>query len=274
VTINKFVSIVMLLLPGLISRALVAQQLQVQLPQQSQSWSVADLKQKLPVQQISLVDPLYNSTKSYQGVSLLQLLKASGYQPGQQADELVLTAADGYAPGMPLEYLLDDQAVLVFAETGKADFDFEAVQQGKSKVSPAPFYLVWKQGKAVEKTRPWPYQLVKVELVSFVQRYPKLYPAQSSPTSAAYQGFLVFKQNCISCHSINLQGGELGPELNAPKNVTEYWTEEHLKAFIPNASAYRYKSKMPAFPQLKATDIDHLLAYLTQMKQHKIQMPQ
>lgn len=255
------------------SFALTAQQLQIQLPDQQQQWTLAQIKQKVPVQRIKLFDPVYNSDKSFEGVSLLQLLKAAGYKPGQAADEVVLTASDGYAPSMPLEYLLDDQAVLVFAETGKKDFDFSPVAQGKAMVSPAPFYLVWKQGKAVEKTRPWPYQLVKLELVSFQQRYPKLYPINAAHNSAAYQGFLLFKQSCISCHSINLQGGELGPELNAPKNVTEYWTEDHLKAFIPNASGYRYKSKMPTFPQFSAEDIDHLVAYLKHMKGYKVQLP-
>ena len=255
------------------SCALTAQQLPIQLPEQQQHWTLAQIKQQVPVQRIKLFDPVYNSEKSFEGVSLLHLLKAAGYKPGQAADEVVLTASDGYAPSMPLEFLLDDQAVLVFAETGKKDFDFEPVQQGKAMLSPAPFYLVWKQGKAVEKTRPWPYQLVKLELVSFQQRYPKLYPTNALQNSAAYQGFLLFKQSCISCHSINLQGGELGPELNAPKNVTEYWTDNHLKAFIPNASGYRYKSKMPTFPQFSAEDIDHLVAYLKHMKGYKVQLP-
>jgi mono/diheme cytochrome c family protein len=253
--------------------ALEAQLLQIQLPDQQQQWTLAQIKQQVPVQRIELFDPVYNSEKSFEGLSLLHLLKAAGYKPGQAADEVVLTASDGYAPSMPLEYLLDDQAVLVFAETGKKDFDFAPVQQGKTMLSPAPFYLVWKQGKAVEKTRPWPYQLVKLELVSFQQRYPKLYPTNAPQNSAAYQGFLLFKQSCISCHSINLQGGELGPELNAPKNVTEYWTDDHLKAFIPNASGYRYKSKMPTFPQFSAEDIDHLVAYLKHMKGYKVQLP-
>jgi mono/diheme cytochrome c family protein len=267
-----FASLFVLLCCSL-SLPLYAQRLDIQLPDQKVSWTLADIKQKVPVQQIKLFDPVYNSDKSFDGVSLLQLLKAAGYTAGQAADEVVLTASDGYAPSMPLEFLLDDQAVLVFAESGKKDFEFASVAQGKAMVSPAPFYLVWKQGKAVEKTRPWPYQLVKLELVSFQQRYPKLYPTNAAQNSAAYQGFLLFKQSCISCHSINLQGGELGPELNAPKNVTEYWTEEHLKAFIPNASGYRYKSKMPDFPQLSRQDIDHLVAYLTYMRDYKIQLP-
>ncbi|MBU1620985.1 MAG: c-type cytochrome [Gammaproteobacteria bacterium] len=270
---NRLLALVLFLLFGVLSSPLYAQSLDIQLPDQKLRWSLLDIKQKVPVQQIKLFDPVYNSDKSFVGVSLLQLLKAAGYKPGQAADEVVLTASDGYAPSMPLEYLLDDQAVLVFAETGKKDFDFAPVAQGKAMVSPAPFYLVWRQGKAVEKTRPWPYQLVKLELVSFQQRYPKLYPTNTAQSSAAYQGFLLFKQNCISCHSINLQGGDLGPELNAPKNVTEYWTDEHLKAFIPNASGYRYKSKMPTFEQFSAEDIDHLVAYLKHMKDYKIQLP-
>jgi mono/diheme cytochrome c family protein len=269
---NRLLASVLLLLCGVLSSALCAQSLDIQLPDQKVSWTLADIKQKVPVQQIKLFDPVYNSDKSFEGVSLLQLLKAAGYKQGQSADEVVLTASDGYAPSMPLDFLLDDQAVLVFAETGKKDFDFAPVAQGKAMVSPALFYLIWKQGKAVEKTRPWPYQLVKLELVSFQQRYPKLYPTNAAQNSAAYQGFLLFKQSCISCHSINLQGGELGPELNAPKNVTEYWTEDHLKAFIPNASGYRYKSKMPTFPQLSSQDIDHLVAYLKHMKGYKVQL--
>lgn len=269
---NRGLASVLFLLCGVLSSALYAQSLDIQLPDQRVSWTLAEIKQKVPVQHIKLFDPVYNSEKSFDGVSLLQLLKAAGYKQGQSADEVVLTASDGYAPSMPLEFLLDDQAVLVFAETGKKDFDFAPVAQGKAMVSPAPFYLIWKQGKAVEKTRPWPYQLVKLELVSFQQRYPKLYPTNAAQSSAAYQGFLLFKQSCISCHSINLQGGELGPELNAPKNVTEYWTDDHLKAFIPNASGYRYKSKMPTFPQFSSQDIDHLVAYLKHMKGYKIQL--
>ena len=185
---NRLLASALLLLCGVLSSALYAQSLDIQLPDQKVNWTLADIKQKVPVQQIKLFDPVYNSDKSFEGVSLLQLLKAAGYKQGQSADEVVLTASDGYAPSMPLEFLLDDQAVLVFAETGKKDFDFAPVAQGKAMVSPAPFYLVWKQGKAVEKARPWPYQLVKLELVSFQQRYPKLYPTNAAQSSAAYQG--------------------------------------------------------------------------------------
>ena len=70
--------------------------------------------------------------------------------------------------------------------------------------------------------------------------------------------------------TISLQGGVLGPELNAPKNVAEYWQVNDLKNFIRNPESFRYQSKMPAFGHLSDADIEAILAYLQQMKQQKI----
>ena len=85
------------------------------------------------------------------------------------------------------------------------------------------------------------------------------------------KGFVMFKNDCIRCHSINLQGGDVGPELNAPQNVTEYWRPEVLRDFIRDAPGFRFKSKMPSFSHLKSEQLDHLIAYLTHMKTFKIQ---
>jgi len=88
--------------------------------------------------------------------------------------------------------------------------------------------------------------------------------------SSVMKGFLVFKNECVRCHSINLQGGELGPELNAPQNVAEYWAKDTLKRFIRDASSFRYKTKMPPFPHLKDQELDEVLDYLEFMKGHKL----
>ena len=98
-------------------------------------------------------------------------------------------------------------------------------------------------------------------------------PQNAGDESPQMKGFAIFKSSCIRCHSINLQGGDLGPELNAPQNVTEYWRPEILRAFIQNSTAFRYKSKMPAFPDMTAKQLDQLLAYLKHMKEHKIKKP-
>lgn len=235
----------------------------------SQSWTLAQLQQQLPVQQVSLDDPSYHQMKSYRGFLFNDLLQKTGFPLLDNDDILVLTASDGYAPTLTAAQLQQHQAMLVFAEAGKPDFSFTPLQQGKGMLSPAPFYLVWPgAGKAAENYA-WPYQLVKIELIRFHDRYAKVIPAAGAPAQV-HQGFALFKQNCLKCHSINLQGGVLGPELNAPKNVTEYWQTHDLKAFIRDPETYRYQSKMPAFSFFTDAEIDAVLAYLQQMKQQKL----
>ncbi|MDZ7871203.1 MAG: cytochrome c [Rheinheimera sp.] len=237
---------------------------------QSKAWTLAQLKQQLAVQQVSLDDPSYNQHKSYRGFDFKQLLAIAGFPALNGDDTLVLTASDGYAPTLSAQLLARQQPMLVFAEAEQPDFSFTPLQQGKGMLSPAPFYLIWPgAGKAAEHYA-WPYQLVKIELIRFADRYAQVIPL-STASAQVQQGFALFKQNCLKCHSINLQGGVLGPELNAPKNVTEYWQQHDLKAFIRNPESYRYQSKMPAFSHFSDADIDALLAYLTQMKQQKIQ---
>ena len=136
-------------------------------------------------------------------------------------------------------------------------------------VSPAPYYLVWEAGQTLGEQVPWPYQLAQIEIVDFKTKFEKSFPKGAEATSNAMKGFVTFKNQCIRCHSVNLQGGDLGPELNAPQNVTEYWSEKNLKSFIRDASSFRYKSKMPAFPHLEDTQIDQVLDYLKWMKKFK-----
>jgi cytochrome c1 len=117
---------------------------------------------------------------------------------------------------------------------------------------------------------PWPYQLVAIEGIRFQEKYSKLFPKGEPKDSAHYQGFLHFKNQCLRCHSINLEGGDLAPELNIPRNITEYRDRGTLKLFIKNASDFRARSKMPAFPGLKDSDVEQILSYLDYMKTHKI----
>ncbi len=237
---------------------------------QQRQWTLDALQQQLKVQQISLPDPSYQQQKHYRGFLLRDVWQQSGLPQPAPDDELLLTASDGYTPTVPARFILQSKAVLAFAEQGMADFQFSPLTQGKTTLSPAPFYLVWPDAGAEAEQYPWPYQLVRIELIRFADRYSKTLPAADA-ADAAKRGFGHFKQHCLKCHSINLQGGELGPELNAPKNVTEYWRAADLRAFITEPQSYRYKSKMPPFgSQLSPAQIDEVLAYLQQMSRQKI----
>ncbi len=240
-------------------------------PNASKSFSLGDLKKKLKVVSVTIDDPVYKTKKSFDGFDLDQVLQLLGPIP-KELDEIVFQAKDGYAPSMAVAKAFSKKAVLAFQERGTKQ-KFGLVQQGKARVTPAPYYVVWLDGKDVGEGFPWPYQLAKIELVSFRKKYAKIYPHTEEPISVVMRGFLTFTQQCIACHSINLMGGDIGPELNIPKNITEYWDRDTLEAFIKQADSFRAKSKMPSFANiLKDEDIENLVKYLGYMKGHKVSL--
>ena len=136
-------------------------------------------------------------------------------------------------------------------------------------MTPAPFYLVWPE--KVDKLRyPWPYQLISIELQPVSSYYDAAAPKQQ--TEAINKGFQLFSTYCIRCHSINLIGGNVGPELNIPKNVTEYFMASELPGFIRNAPSYQAGTKMPVFEDvINEQQAQQIIQYLQQKKSEKIQ---
>ena len=247
-----------------------ASDLELKLPGESKArkLTLKDMASRLKAVTVTIDDPVYKKKKTYDGFVLLEVMKLAGLKDDGQGDEIVFTAKDGYSPNVSFEMLRAHRAFLTFRERGKSGF--EDVVQGKAMVSPAPYYVVWEEGAKLAESVPWPYQLVKIELVNFHQKYHRLYPNGVHKDSSVMKGFLVFKNHCVRCHSVNLQGGDLGPELNAPQNVTEYWAKDVLKRFIRDASSFRYKDKMPSFLHLKDQELDEVLDYLEFMKGHKL----
>jgi mono/diheme cytochrome c family protein len=127
---------------------------------------------------------------------------------------------------------------------------------------------VWKgetQGDLSTHPRPWALDSIAIE--PFEAVFPLVVPHSKDPK--VQQGFTIFRQQCVKCHAINQQGGRVGPELNVPKNVTEYRDETFLRAWIRNPFSFRV-SVMPPSPQLSEDELGSLLAYLASMKDQKI----
>ena len=118
----------------------------------------------------------------------------------------------------------------------------------------------------------WPWQITGIELTSLSREFPHSAPPALSG-EVAKAGYLAFRQHCIKCHSINGDGGAVGPELNYPVNVTEYWKAEWLARFIADPQRIRANSKMiPFYRDMKNREaaISTIIEYLKVMKDNKL----
>jgi len=226
----------------------------------------------LKTAELKVTNPVLKKEKTYLGYWLSDVLKLAGFKDADRArgDEILFTCADGYQPSVHYKKAEDIRLFLAFQEKGNPK-RWQKVPQGKAFVTPAPFYVMGPTAETYE-VFPWPYQVVALEIISFREKYPKLYPAgleKLDASSPVFRGFDIFKDNCIACHTVNLQGGDLGPELNIPKNITEYWDRDTLKEFIADASSFRARSKMTSFKHLGPDYIDDVVTYLEHMKDHK-----
>jgi mono/diheme cytochrome c family protein len=218
-------------------------------------------------------DPVYKSAKEYEAYPLSEILNKIPMPPSSKPDQLVVvfTAADGYNVSMAYQDAMAEKGFIAFrdnaAPESKKWLEFKF---GKQTITPAPFYLVWPKEGLDEWRYPWPFQLVSLSL-----QPAKTYFGAAAPTKTddrINKGFELFSRYCIRCHSVNLAGGNVGPELNVPRNITEYFQEQALPKFIRNASAYRAGTKMPTFENLiTPDDAQDIVHYLKQMKLEKAQ---
>ena len=244
---------------------------------------LAELKTRFGDTTVEVDDYYLHRQVRYRAISLPALLKALSAEAGQ-FDEFVFRCADGYLAHVSradfeagklgnffLAYGESTGAAASAAEPGENGDHFSSkIMQGKAEVSPEPFYAVATEKESF-RTLSWPYEIVAIELVDFKKTFPALYVPGMEKSALA--GFDLFRKECLKCHSLNLQGGDIGPELNVPRNITEYRDEAFLKSFIRNASAYRAKSKMQSFVHLSDAQIGDVIAYLKLMRRHKISQP-
>lgn len=214
------------------------------------------------------VDDYYLHRKiRYRAISLPALLRALSAEAGQ-FDEFVFRCADGYLAHVSRPDFEAGKLNAFFLAYGEEEDRFSSkIMQGKAEISPEPFYAV-ATDKESFRTLSWPYEIVAIELLDFKKTFPALFVSGMDKNASA--GFQLFREECLKCHSLNLQGGDIGPELNVPRNITEYRNEAFLRSFIRNASAYRAKSKMQSFAHLSDTMIGNVVAYLKVMRRHKI----
>lgn len=210
-------------------------------------------------------DPFFKSKKSYEAYSFTKLL--DDYLSNHPIDTLstmvVFECTDGYQPSVSLVDLLKAESFLAFH-----DLSVPAAQLWPAGLEEklGPFYLVWPTAGKQFKNYPWPYALVSMRFENqrdlFAEAYPKV--------TTAVKGFQLYQQKCMKCHSVNKVGGTMGIEFNHPKNITDYWKEDHIWEFVQNPQSFRYNSKMPPVADLSKEQFDEIITYLKSMKEQQI----
>ncbi len=212
-------------------------------------------------------DPVFKRAKKYEAIPLKpyleKLITASNLDTANT--EIIFLCKDGYNPGMPLSKVLQSAPYLAIrdleAPEGKNWMD---TLQGKW----GDFYLVWLNHAEDTKGYTWPYGLAHLQFKASDAAYKAAMPMEKKMVA----GFELYKEKCMKCHSMNMVGGVMGPEMNVPKNITEYWSIADIKAFVKNPYSYRYNSKMPPVAHLKDKELDQILDYISYMKGQKIEL--
>jgi mono/diheme cytochrome c family protein len=222
-----------------------------------------DLLRRLPKQQTAVLDPEYKQKQTYESVSAADLIDAGKPAAVVLADDmrLVFQASDGYRSMTTLATLRKSGGRLAIRDLNAAAGQSWRPIPGKPDMTPAPAYLVWPSDNA---DLPWPYAVTTIE----VWKTEPVDLTRPDADPAAYAGHTVFKKHCSSCHAVNGMGGAVGPELNIPANVTEYWNHTALKQLILNPSSIRRNARMPALG-LTDAEADAVVAYLVRMKKLK-----
>lgn len=213
-------------------------------------------------------DPVYHKTKKYKAVSASFLIKTEIdlSKIDIKNTKIVFECIDGYKPEMRLDLFLNANPYLAFEDLdAPKGTKWEAIVKNGNEMNAAPFYIVYPSVSEKDSRYKWPYNLVKIALEPLNMSTKELFPINNKKLES---GYTLFKNQCITCHSLNGIGGTMGPELNYPKSVTEYWKENELVNYIVNPASFRNKVKMPTLGLTKQQS-QEIVDYLKYMAENK-----
>jgi cytochrome c2 len=172
-----------------------------------------------------------------------------------------------------LSAILDDESLTAEkreALTQERDHIKTLARDMENLKNQGPFYPIFVPNEQLSAENSWnpPFCVSKVVFAKTQTDRSKSRPKGLPEEHPAMRGSKLFEQRCSVCHSINGIGGAVGPELNRPLSVVEYWDESALRQLMKDPSKVRDNSKMPPF-HLKDPMIDDILAYLTWMASEK-----
>jgi mono/diheme cytochrome c family protein len=234
----------------------------------SKSYSARELLALPDTRAITLPDPVYRRSMTYQALAVADLLKGMAVGPD---DYIQVTASDNFSVGIPARLLLerapDQPRAFLAIENPGAPWP---VIPGK-QTSAGHFYVVWQlAGAAKISTEYWAYAAVALTVTdSPYKRWPGLAVGNEvPPTDPARRGLDRFVAVCMACHRFNGAGeATLGPDLADPMNPVDYFQLPALKKYLHNPKSVRswpdQKMQSAEAMGLSDDDIDSIIAWLT-----------
>jgi mono/diheme cytochrome c family protein len=241
------------------------------------SRNLGELTERIELREVEVFDPHQREKTVFRALPLTAVLDDAYGPIWREREAIVFSCRDGYEPTLSVRRLLRHAAFLAVGRPGTAEFSLREDRNGVTRqVELGPFYVIWENlGDArvrAEDDYGWPYQVVRIDLVSFRSRFGAMAPDRAS-SEEIRAGFEAFVIHCSRCHSVNGRGGKVGPELNYPANPTEYMKAEWLRKWIDDPTSMRNAPTMPPLnPKLpdRARVIDDIVAYLEAIASHKI----
>lgn len=237
--------------------------------------SVSALGNLTPAVPLKIFEAHEKKQRTYQAYPARPLFDKIFGKEWRKAEEIVFTSTDGYQPSIPVAKFLVYDAYFAFAYVDGSPFTLTNTLQNNEVVQLGPLYLVWDNLRSTvllaDGASAMPYQVQAVELTTFASRFPHLLPPATA-SAEAQRGFLNFRKHCLSCHTINGEGGGKAPELNYPASVVEYIKPEYLPRWIENPASIRHNTVMPALTEGlpdRAQVTAEIIAYLKAMSTAK-----
>ncbi len=238
------------------------------------SFSPPALLSRPDLQTISITDSEYKQRfTKFKAIPIANLLNASTMP---EFAVVQFNSSDGFSANL--------EKARLFSADPKASKAFLAIEDPNNpwpklagkETSAGPFYLVWVNPRASRiGPEEWPYGIVSIRILSDAHNvFPNIFPTADA-TPNVQNGFRSFRKNCFACHKMNGNGtASIGPDLNLPRNPTEYFEPKALTALIRNPASLRIwpGMVMRGFPQavIEDAELADLISYLGYMSTHKV----